>query len=393
MTINKIRFLVLAIISNFAIFSTQCAFAQCSFSSGSTGADGAFNPTNSMPSTGWSRTNNIVTVTNSASGIFNFTTITIATNWIVKFTKNTLNTPVYLLATSNVTINGEISVDGSPQSQTSTAGGAGGPGGFDGGQSVYPDGSMGFGPGVGGPGEDAAYALQSGGYTPPYGQTYGVIDILPMIGGSGGGGQGNSQDGRGGSGGGGAILIASSGTLTCPGTISANSGLSGPSGSGGSIRLIANTITGEGVIQAYDNQGASIGRIRLEDCNNLRMSLTDPAATYGLPGVVFLPTNPVIFVASIAGTNTPAIPTASLTVPDINLPSNFTNPATILVTASNIPPNTLFQVIVDPVHGTNLFGSNTLVGTYAFSSNTVSMTVYTDRVWRVNAMIPYIPRP
>lgn len=53
--------------------STASALAQCTFSSGSTGADGAFTPTNSMPSTGWSVSNNVVTVTNSASGIFNFT--------------------------------------------------------------------------------------------------------------------------------------------------------------------------------------------------------------------------------------------------------------------------------------------------------------------------------
>ena len=58
-----------------------------SFSSGSTGADGAFNPTSNT------------TLTLPATGVFNFTTITIPAGVTVTFTKNAANTPVVLLAT------------------------------------------------------------------------------------------------------------------------------------------------------------------------------------------------------------------------------------------------------------------------------------------------------
>jgi hypothetical protein len=371
------------------------AFAQCTFSSGSTGADGAFTPTNSMPGTGWGVSNNVVTVTNKSNGIFNFTSVYIETNWTVTFTKNTLNTPVYILASSNVTINGAIDVSGARPIYPSSSGGIGGPGGFDGGSSGSLNGSPGYGPGGGvNNGGQAGYARAGSSSDGTNGIAYGVLDILPMIGGSGGGGTQSPGWDFAAGGGGGAILIASSGTLSCPGTINVDGALGGnggASGSGGSIRLIANTIQGEGLIHASGPTVA--GRIRLEACNNLRSSLTYPVATYGLPGVASLSTNPVIFVTSIAGTNTPAVPTGLLTVPDVYLATNFVNPAAISVSASNITPGTSFRVVLRPSYGTNSIATNALAGTYAYSTGTVSMVVYTDRVWRVNAMIDYIPRP
>jgi hypothetical protein len=116
-------------------------------------------------------------------------------------------------------------------------------------------------------------------------------------------------------------------------------------------------------------------------------------ATYGPPGVVFLNPNPTIQVSSIAGTSTPWPPAGSLTVPDVYLPTNFVNPATISVAASNVPLGGTFKVIITPAYGTNIVATNSLVGTYAFSTGVVSIAVYTDRVWRVNALIDYIPRP
>ena len=76
--------------------------AGAAFSSGSTGADGAFAPTTS-------------TVLISKNGVFNFTTVTIPTGVTVTFPKNT---PEYTitLATGNVTINGAISLNGSDAS-------------------------------------------------------------------------------------------------------------------------------------------------------------------------------------------------------------------------------------------------------------------------------------
>ncbi len=375
------------------LLSVISSFAQCSFSSGSTGADGAFNPTNSMPSTGWSISNNVVTVTNSANGIFNFTSIYIETNWVVKFTRNTLNTPVYLLAQSNVTINGTIDITGSRSSTTSADGGAGGPGGYDGGKGVTSFASSGFGPG----GEwkaHAGHAFPGGQYYGGPGPAYGVIDVLPLIGGSGGGGDSSSGTASGGGGGGGTLLIASSLTLACNGTIDASGATGFGRGSGGSVRLMANTVTGEGIIKALGADNASsVGFVRLEACVNSRVSLTDPPATFGPPGVVFLVTNPVIQVTSIAATSVTWPPAGSLTVPDVYLPGGFTNPAVISVVASNVPVSTTFKVIVTPAFGTNLTATSTLAGTYAYSTGVVTMAVYTDRVWQVNAMIDYIPRP
>ena len=370
-----------------------CSYSQCTFTNWSTGSDGDFIPLTSMPTnSGWSVSNNVVTITNKANGIFNFKKVYIATNWVVNFTKNTLNTPVYLLATTDVTVEGTIDV--SATNGTVTTPGIGGPGGFDGGFPGIQIGTqtVGFGPGADPNFSGGGYAL------PGPGPAYGVIDILPNIGGSGGGG----ISGGGGGAGGGSILIASPSTVTIDGSLMANGGNSGHgsagSGSGGAIRIIAQTIAGNGPITAQASAGGQggtgIGRIRLEACTFTRTFLTSPAATFGSPGVVFLATNPTISVTSIAGTNTPAIPTGSLTSPpDVYLPTNFVNPATISVSASNITTGTTFKVIITPPYGTNLMTTGTLSGTYAFSTGSVSLAVYTDRVWRVNALIPYIPRP
>src|SRR3972149_6220902 len=77
------------------------AIAQ-TFSSGSTGADGAFNPTTNT------------TLALPPNGVFNFTTINIPAGVTVTFTRNTTNTPVSLLASGNVIIAGTIDVSGSP---------------------------------------------------------------------------------------------------------------------------------------------------------------------------------------------------------------------------------------------------------------------------------------
>jgi len=404
MRVRQLNATILLLAAALAISANT--FAQCTFTSGSTGHDGDFIPTNSMPSTGWSLISNYtVLVTLPTNGVFNFGQIYIETNWTVTFAKNRLNTPVYLLATNNVTIRGTINISGG--GSTNTTGGLGGPGGFDGGSASPGNAYMGDGSGPGG-GDDSGQSGAAGGFGQPGGTAggpygggpaYGTLDIQPLIGGSGGSSAYYRPFGAGG--GGGAILIASSGTINVSGAILANSGESysgSGDGSGGAIRLIAQVILGEGALSAYDvsppSELGGVGRIRLEACNVERVTLTDPPATFGSPGMVFLSTNPTIQVTSIAGQNTPAAPTGSFSQADFNLPSGFTNPATIAVSATNVPINTAYQVIVIPVWGTNSVGYGILSnGSYSASSGTVSMNVYTDRVWRVNALIPYIPRP
>src|ERR1044072_9416201 len=88
LTNQSLRVLLLLML----VFAASPAKAQ--FSSGSTGADGAFNPVTSN------------TLQIPASGVFNFTTVNIPQGVEIRFTKNAKNTPVTILATGNVVIGG-----------------------------------------------------------------------------------------------------------------------------------------------------------------------------------------------------------------------------------------------------------------------------------------------
>lgn len=225
------------------------------FSSGSTGVDGAFNPTTST------------TITLPPSGVFNYTSVTIPAGVTITYARNATNTPVTILATGDVTINGTISVKGSDgvfgNGLGPFAGGLGGPGGFNGGNGGVKNGmlpSAGQGPGGGAPGAFPPAVAPRGGR---YGAPSSFVALVPLFGGSGGGG-GAASDNTGpvnvaasGGGGGGALLIASSGRIVVNGTgsisaiggsaTSANFGVgscypTGQPGSGGAIRLVATQI-------------------------------------------------------------------------------------------------------------------------------------------------------
>ncbi len=131
------------------------------------------------------------------------------------------------LVNGNVTIDGVLSLNGQDAPSAPTLAEPG-PGGFRGGTGYFASNvgaSAGFGPGGGqwnivgnGWGGGGSYG-SAGAYGPP---TYGNPSLIPLLGGSGGGGYGG--DGRGGGAGAGAILIASPGTISLPGTIRANGG-------------------------------------------------------------------------------------------------------------------------------------------------------------------------
>ena len=191
------------------------AMAQ-TFSSGSTGADGALNVTSSTE------------IQLPPSGVLNYTTIMVASSATLTFKSNYANTPAILLAQGAVNIAGTIKVDGSLGSQTTQNGGVPGPGGFFGGGN----GRNGFGPGGGSAVSSACMSAD--------GKWVGPLSLVPIIGGSGGGDCSSSLL-RGG-GGGGALLIASSSSITVTGSIAASGGGGGSYGSGGAIRLIANSI-------------------------------------------------------------------------------------------------------------------------------------------------------
>ncbi|HEV3468502.1 MAG TPA: hypothetical protein VG148_04220, partial [Pyrinomonadaceae bacterium] len=125
------------------------------FNSGSTGADGAFEPTSSQ------------SIVVPDSGVFNFTTVNIPSGVTITFVRNAKNKPVTILASGNVTLAGIINVDGKPGNGNG-GGGQGGPGGFDGGSGGYPFdlsfvGITGDGPGGGAGGQGNSTLTVPGG--------------------------------------------------------------------------------------------------------------------------------------------------------------------------------------------------------------------------------------
>jgi hypothetical protein len=384
---------------------------KAAFVSGSTGADGAFEPTTN------------IAVQIPESGVFNYTTVSIPSGVTVTFKKNSQNTPVTLLATGDVLINGIINLNGTNGSYFNP--GASGPGGFDGGVggTVGQIGKRGEGPGGGGGGSPRAgdyYGAGGGGgagfanggsvggtFTASSpggsgGQAYNNERILPVIGGSGGGGGGgaNANAGGGGGGGGGAIVIASTTTTSLNGSITANGGNGangdgaagygggGGGGAGGSVRLVASTLSGNGAITAsYGNGGTgnnsnaggagSVGRIRLEGITIQRTTGTTPPTTLGqLYGVV--PANmPNLTITSIGGMDVPNIPKGAFSTPDVMLPFNIKNPITVVVTGTNIPTAQTVTVKASPSVGSATSATGTLSGTDTSSSTSVSLNIAT----------------
>jgi len=391
------------------------------FNSGSTGADGAFNPTVNT------------TVQLPPGGIFNYTSVLIPAGVTVTFTKNTTNTPVVILASGDVTIAGTLSVSGEAGKNSGAAGdgstgddgtpGAGGPGSYSGGRGGPPGpfgsttirSGYGLGPGAGGSalswlnsfqgssnhcgggggGFGAAGARSACTADPQLGAggpTYGSSVLLPLIGGSGGGGGagGTSFVGSGGGGGGGAILIAASGTVSITGSLLANggagglasgagSGGGGGGGSGGAIRIIATTISGNGTISATgggggtnasnggNNAGAGgVGRIRLESETYTRTAASNPGHSFAQPGAVFVAGTPTLTISSVAGVSAPAAPTGNA---DITLPASTTNPVTVVFTTSGVPVGNTVQLTVTPA-----YQLPTVVTSPALSGTTASAT-------------------
>jgi hypothetical protein len=332
-------------------------YAQFTFNSGSNGSDGPMditaNTTLDMP----------------ADGIFHCTTITVATGATLKFTPNSLNTPVYLLATGDVTISGTIDLSGVQGS--TLLGGAGGPGGFAGGNP--PTGDMppgdGHGPGAGRAGSQAGaagYGEAGSNYvgTPNNGVSYGSPLLVPLVGGSGGGGMTN---GTGGAGGGGAILVASNTRIDVQGGISSSSyscvvqpdhtyGF----GSGGAVRLVSPVVGGVGTLNVFGGRdtahvprGGGRGRIRI-DCLDKRflatLTCTPAAATsIGAMMMTFPPTPPRLDITQVAGN---AVGTGAPVF--FMLPVGSPTNQNVTVQATNFGAVVPIRVVLTPDNGSAL---------------------------------------
>lgn len=338
------------------------------FDFGSNGSRGALTVTESS-----------MTVDLPPDGRLHYTTVNVPAGRTLRFTRNALNTPVYLLAQGDVVINGSIDISGSPAPGSPPIGGVGGPGGFDGGKPGFgslPPGD-GYGPGGGGGGitgsaaESAGGAsygqLSTGGSSERRGVVYGSPLLIPLLGGSGGGGD-TGTPGSGGGGGGGAILIASNTKIQLTGRIEAQGGnwrgTSHNAGSGGAIRLLSPRVEGSGVVNVNGgSSGGGAGRIRVDciDKGGLQLnfqplsSTTVGANMFVDPGVV-----PQLTITQAAGQNIPA--NSSSTV-RIQLPFGSDTNRTVTLQARDFGTDVPVRVAFTPDSGPRIVVDTNIVNT------------------------------
>lgn len=308
----------------------------------------------------WSSKAQVFDMSARPDGIWNFTTIHVPAGVTVQFNRNAGNTPVRWLATGDVTIDGTIDVSGQTGFNALPPGVAalGGPGGFHGGRgaiafdsSASTVGSPGQGPGGGAPGTAQQTNPENlrDGQNGSHNGTYGNAFLQPLTGGSGGGGGSSTAGSNGGNGGGGggAILIASSRDIQLNGLIRANGGdreWSGASfggfGSGGSILLRADRVTGGGTLQAFGGQQNNPnGRIRVEGYVRSLTGSRVPVEVVGLPAANGeLNRIGTLAIQSVRGVNVAQPPSGNLQTPDVV----FTDagPVQVVVTGTGIPDGT-----------------------------------------------------
>lgn len=347
-------------------FSARAA----TFSAGSDGSYGALVVTN----------NTVLPA--PSNGVFHCTTILVAPNTTLSFTPNALNTPIYLLAQSNVLIEGTIAVNGSPYNRS----GRGGPGGFSGGAGARPGLPPGDGHGPGGgrggannsnlpdyAGNGAFGGVHAITASTNHGRIYGNTLLVPLVGGSGGGGR---SDGELGGGGGGAILIASDTSIRLSGAIQARGG-PGPfyaSGSGGGIRLVAPDVNGaSGALDARSGNEAWTGRIRID-----RLVDGPVPAMYGVVAIgTFLSVFPEglarLAIIEIAG-NT--IPEGTDLAAAVLLPVGSPATQNVKILGRNFLGTVPIEVAVVPENGdTTYFTGNLVAGADRTGEVTIPVSI------------------
>lgn len=343
--------------------------ARAQVNSGSNGSDGALEPTEDL----------VIDMADHPDGIYHYTSVNIPAGVTVSFIPNAGNKPVVWLVQGDCVVDGDIDIAGK-NIFDGASGCAGGPGGFRGGDSgSHPD--PGEGPGGGAIGLSASYATQpenNGTPVPGSAPVYGNSFILPLIGGSGGGGE-LTLNGGGGGGGGGAILIAASTGIELNGLIKAGGGGGGGrDGSGGSVRFVAPSIAGTGVINARGYNSGGFGRIRFDvHANNFAGSI-DGVYTQGFQPIVLpAPGQGIqLSIQSIAGVAVAANPSGVLANPDVIIPAQQTNPVSVVVNCANVPLNSEITVVVQPANGASVqaVGLNN-TGTAAASTATISLNM------------------
>lgn len=295
------------------------------------GSDNAFNPTGAVYEVDLSQAvpGDALTFSNTAGNagrgvydaarwvvVYKYSSVNIPAGTTVTFKNHPSYAPVVWLVQNGVTISGTVSLNGknAVTGTDSVFPVEPGPGGFRGGPGSQALGSgYGLGPGGGVPATNANAS---------YNSTYGNTQVFPLIGGSGG----KSLTGYVSAGaGGGAMMIAAVGTIQfqSTGSITAlggtgtdyNGNLNGTyqysGGSGGAIKLVANQVTGTGILNA-----TSTGRVRVE-ANSMPATITTTPLTIAVaPGATptLFPssTSPSVRVVSVDGAAAPADPNAPL---------------------------------------------------------------------------------
>jgi hypothetical protein len=411
MHIKPLRYLIAV-----AAFTGAALYGQ-PFSSGSTGADGAYNPTSSEDFEIGSR---------NAAGdnVFHFTTINIPAGVTIRLKGSKLrNKAVTWLASGAVTIAGTLDLSGASAVDFNTSAGAPaiaaarvppdpGPGGYTGGfglrGGVAPEQGAGPGGGPGGTGSTLYACLGgSGSFIWPgpsgsglvAGPTYGSYLAIPLYGGSGGGGGNGATNSVGGVGGagGGAIRIVSSTSITVSGSVRADggagssasgtsAGCAGGSGSGGTIHLVAPTIAGSGSLSVQSAfvpafASASTGLIRLSADTFSFTGSPSEGTTQGrrVHGPLFVPpanstlAEPSVRITQINGTAVPASPRGEYLRPDVII--NASTPVTVNVEAKNMPLTAALKLrVTSETAGDQVVDCAALAGSSATSTTTCSAT-------------------
>lgn len=325
-------------------------------------------------------------------GIWHYTSIDIGRT-VVEFEPNAANTPVVWLASEDVIVEGHISLDGEDgfiddESQVDTPA-RGGPGGYAGGLGGYyvaadgdnGPGFAGLGPGGGGGTSLEAQSDEWDGFHGQFNQTYGSESSQALVGGSGGGGGRTvsynefSEWGRGGNGGGGggALLLASSGDIFLTGRITALGGegglaryqqndssflrtgsTRGGSGSGGAIRLVADRVLGNGILDTrinvafrhdHDDGPESRGRSRVEAYFHEVRTLGNAGTSFAFPRPTLLGADaPQLRIDRIAGQNVSVQPSSAPAAPEVVFSND--GPVTVEVVGQNLPDGTLVNLRV-----------------------------------------------
>ncbi len=238
-TFNQLGFVDVVASSSIGFQTLSAAFRYTIPLDTGNGSDGPFAPTT-----------HTVLDTTVNGGVFNFTYVDIPVGVTVTATGPF---PLVLRCQGDVNVSGTLDLSGSDGAYPT--GGAGGPGGFAGGDFLQP----GLGPGTGpvttgNAGTNASFGTAGqacGGWAG--GPTYGTPGLVPLQGGSGGTGSfggpcpGQSA-GSGGGGGGGALSVSAAGDVSITGAIPACGGggavcpssgdnYGGGAGSGGAVRI------------------------------------------------------------------------------------------------------------------------------------------------------------